>query len=57
MFLRSDKGKDELLEQKEFTNSLLNEESISTRDEIVMSFKEEPIIVEDKEKMACMNGQ
>jgi len=53
----TDKGKDELLQHKGFTKSLFNEGSISNGCETVMSHLRELVLDEDKEELACLNGQ
>jgi hypothetical protein len=53
----SEEDKDDLLQQKEFVNSLFNEGSISNGDETVTFYDEEPIIEEDIKKLVYLNGQ
>ena len=57
VFPSNDKRKDELLQQKGFTKSLFNEGSISNGCETVMSHLRELVLDEDKEELACLNGQ
>jgi hypothetical protein len=51
----SDEDQVELLQQKEFIDSLLNEGNISKGSETIMSHMKEPVIVEDREKLACLH--
>jgi hypothetical protein len=53
----SEEDKEELLQQKEFTNSLLNERSIFNGDETVMSCMRDPVIEKEKEELAYLNEQ
>ena len=58
LLLRNDKGEDELLQQKESIESLLNEgNNLIEEDETIMSRMKEPVVVEDKEQLACLNGE
>ena len=54
---RNDKGKDKLLQQKGFLKSLFNKGNISIGRETIMSHMKVHVIVKDREKLACQNGQ
>jgi len=47
----------ELLQQKEFINSLLSEGNIFSRDETIISYDKEFVIGKDKEELAFLSGQ
>ena len=53
----SDANQEELLQQKKFTDFLHNKGNISEEDETVMSRMKEPVVVKDKEQLACLNFQ
>jgi len=53
----SEEDKIEILQQKEFINSLLNERSIFNGDETVMSCMRDPVIDKEKEELAYLNDQ
>lgn len=57
VFPSNAKDQMELLQQKEFTKSLFNEGNISNGTKTVMSHMRELVIEEDREKLACLNGQ
>ena len=54
---RSHEYQVELLQDKEFINSLLSEQSISMEGETVMYHMKEPVIVEEREELAYLIDQ
>ena len=58
MLSSNDKGEDELLQQKESIESLISEgNNLIEEDETIMSRMKEPVVVKDKEQLACLNFQ
>ena len=53
----NDKREDELLQQKESTESLINEGNNLIREETVMSYEKEFVLDEDKEYLVYLESQ
>ena len=53
----SDEDQEELLQQTKFIYFLLNKGNISEEAETILSCMKEPVVVEDREQLACLNGQ
>jgi len=53
----SEKSKDKLLQQKGFVKSLINEGNSLIGEETIMSYEREFALDQDKEELACLNGQ